>query len=83
MPKRLAYTDNDIATAELELAANLRRCRDLLARIGPSDRRYHPDSYGARHLRDTGHHLEFGCCSSSRTPSTFSAQLARNYRNAA
>jgi len=61
--KRLAYTDNEQELAKLELAENLRRCRELMDRLGPSDRRYHPDSYGARHLHETGHHLGFGCCS--------------------
>lgn len=60
--QRLAYTDNERRTDELELAENLRRARELLARLGEHRRHLDPDTAAERHLRETGHLLRFGCC---------------------
>lgn len=60
--RRLAYSENERITMELELAENLRKARELLNRIGHSRRLVEPDSYGERHLLEHGHVLRFGCC---------------------
>lgn len=59
---RLAYVDNEVSGSDPELAENLRRSRELGDRYGLSGRSGHANSYAARHLRETGHHLEAGCC---------------------